>query len=494
VSTIQLVSNDDFTNIRQALTGSGFTEREAARRLGMNHIADFENDADREQIEPYQETAVGTLIRLFIEGRFVNERLLRDRIGNGAVDAMFRAGLITMFENGDGNIGAAVALYDTVGVYIISDRWNTPDRSAFPVQPDIVYPAIVANAQNFLAFLPDEACDDFLDLCSGTGVAALSAARRFARRAWACDVAERATLFAEFNARLNGLENVTTVTGDLYEPVNGLQFDRIVAHPPYVPVLRPKYIYHDGGEDGETISRRIVASLPRFLKPGGLLYMVTSATDRMEAPLERRIRGWLGEAESDFDVALIPRALVNPEEFSMTQSVNSSTPREDLKRFRGIFERDKVQHLVNGMILVQRKTSSRTVFTVRRQASRRTTLDSVRSMLTWETAASSPDATDHILNARARCNPELELHVSHKMTDEGWAISQYRLQTGFPFSMDATTDAWAPFLVGMCDGSKTLRQHFEDLKAQEALPATARPDEFARAVSVLISGGFILLE
>jgi methylase of polypeptide subunit release factors len=494
LSTIELLGEDDFALLRQTFTDCRFTESESARRLGINHIAEFENDADREQIEPYDQSGAGVLIRLFMEGRLVNEPLLRDRIGNPSVDAMHRAGLITAAESGSGDVQGTVSLYETAGVYVISDRWNTPDRTPFPVRSDIVYPAIVANAQNFLAFMPDSPCGDFLDLCSGTGVAALSAAKRFARRAWACDIAERSTLFAEFNARLNGLENVTTVTGDLYEPVSGMQFDRIAAHPPYVPVLRPKYIYHDGGEDGESISRRIVAFLPRYLKPGGLLYMVTSATDRLDAPLEKRIREWLGEQQSEFDIAVVPRTLYRPEEFSMNASVNSSTPREDLKRFRGIFERDRVEQLVNGTIIVQRRSDARPVFTVRRQASRRTTLDAIQEMLAWETTAVSPDAANRILESRARCNPETELHVSHKMTEEGWSVAQYRLQTSYPFAMDATTDAWAPFLVGVCDGSRTLREHFEDLKSQGALPATAVADEFARAVAVLVSGGFILLE
>ena len=56
----------------------------------------------------------------------------------------------------------------------------------------------------------------------------------------------------------------------MYAPAGERQFDRIVVHPPYVPVLRPKYIYHDGGDDGEQIVRRAVTEMFPYLAPGGL--------------------------------------------------------------------------------------------------------------------------------------------------------------------------------------------------------------------------------
>lgn len=89
--------------------------------------------------------------------------------------------------------------------------------------------------------IPASPCERFLELCCGTGIAALLAARNGAKHAYAFDIAARSVPFAEFNRRLNGLESVTIREGDLYSPSAGERFDRIVAHPPYVPVLQPKY-------------------------------------------------------------------------------------------------------------------------------------------------------------------------------------------------------------------------------------------------------------
>ena len=48
-------------------------------------------------------------------------------------------------------------------------------------------------SSTFLDVMPNEPCDSFLELCSGTGIAALVAARDFAKHAWATDIADRST-------------------------------------------------------------------------------------------------------------------------------------------------------------------------------------------------------------------------------------------------------------------------------------------------------------
>src|SRR5207245_1035784 len=158
------------------------------------------------------------------------------------------------------------------GLYIVSDR-SRPEEGVEGQPPeDFVYPAIVPNTELLLELAPCQPCDAFLDLCSGTAIAALVAAKSGARQAWAFDITGRSTHFAEFNRRLNGIANMTPATGDLYEPAGDLTFDRIVAHPPYVPVYRPQLIFDSGGHDGEQIVRRIIEGLPRYLRPGGRFY------------------------------------------------------------------------------------------------------------------------------------------------------------------------------------------------------------------------------
>lgn len=110
-----------------------------------------------------------------------------------------------------------------------------------------------------------------LDLCSGDGVLAITAALRGARSVTAVDRSLRATLATRINARANGVR-VRTLRGDLYEPVGEQRFDAIVCNPP-----------HD-----EAVLDRVIDEAPDHLRPGGFLLVMSSSvlgTDRTIAAM-----------------------------------------------------------------------------------------------------------------------------------------------------------------------------------------------------------------
>jgi hypothetical protein len=491
---LQIGTEEQFSALRELLRRAKYDEAQLCARFGIESLEKFEEEFDRAQVEDFEKDAAGVLIQLFVEGHWVDTALVERWFGTEALQAMADLGLIESNPDEAGQIASTVALYPTAGIWIVSDRWNLPDRSPYKPKEDVVYPAIVSNAQRFLKFMPDTPCESLLDLCSGTAFAGLHAAKKFAGHAWAFDISTRSTLFGEFNRRLNGIENATVSTGDLYEPANGRQFERIVAHPPYVPVLRPKWIYHDGGADGEQIIRRCVEGIPRHLQPGGLFYLLAMASDREDAPYERRVREWLGEQHGEFDVGVFAVRSLDPEEFAVRAVVNSENPPNDMREFKRLFRSLGVQDMIYAALLVQRRAEDRTVFTIRRQNSSGTRLEDIMGALRWETAMMRPDGIAALMRSRIKANREADMRVRHRLTDEGWEIAEYMLRASVPFSMEARTDPWAPFLMAQCDGSKTVAEYFEDLKTQEAVPADAPPEEFARALAVLVSGGFLLVE
>ena len=126
-----------------------------------------------------------------------------------------------------------------------------------------------------------------LDLCTGSGILAVTAAQRGAR-ATAVDVSRRAVLTARLNARLNGVR-VRALRGDLFGAVGDARFDAIVSNPPYVPAetdelpTRGPERAWDAGTDGRVVLDRIVREAPSHLNPGGFLLLVSSSilgTDR----------------------------------------------------------------------------------------------------------------------------------------------------------------------------------------------------------------------
>ncbi len=123
---------------------------------------------------------------------------------------------------------------------------------------------------------PDERV---LDLGCGTGYFGLGLASRGAARVVLADVDPVAVRCARRNARRLGL-SVEVRLGDLWSPVAGERFDRVVANLPQTPSRRALPVARWGGPDGLVPLRRLVRAAPAHLTPGGRLHvLVTSWLD-----------------------------------------------------------------------------------------------------------------------------------------------------------------------------------------------------------------------
>jgi release factor glutamine methyltransferase len=130
-----------------------------------------------------------------------------------------------------------------------------------------------------------------LDLCTGSGVLAITGAQRGAC-ATAVDVSRRAVWTVRINARLNGVR-VQALRGRLFEPVRHERFDCIVSNPPYVPSTSdalPRTGARrawDAGRDGRVLLDRIIDEAPRHLRPGGVVLLTHSTLIGEQETLDR---------------------------------------------------------------------------------------------------------------------------------------------------------------------------------------------------------------
>jgi len=155
----------------------------------------------------------------------------------------------------------------------------------------------------------DHVRGDVLDVCTGSGVIALSLARS-ACTMTAVDFSRAAVCAVRVAAVVNRVP-VDVVHGDLFEPVGSRTFDVIVSNPPYLPtpegVRAPCSHAWDGGHDGRSVLDRLCREAPARLRPGGELFVVQSSLAGTERTLRMLEDGGLRSS-----VAAVHRGPLGP--------------------------------------------------------------------------------------------------------------------------------------------------------------------------------------
>ncbi len=117
----------------------------------------------------------------------------------------------------------------------------------------------------------------FLEIGSGTGIVAITAAIRGAD-VTAVDINPHAVECTKRNAEKSGV-HIRALQSNLFQNVEG-EFDIIAFNPPYLPGTEddPDYdVAWSGGEDGREVIDRFLSQFDAHLKPCGVLLLVQSS-------------------------------------------------------------------------------------------------------------------------------------------------------------------------------------------------------------------------
>ena len=284
------------------LVRTGYTEDGVRDRLGLLDLGDLE----WRSVPMYRDEGLAARDRLALA---IDLFLLQGTLPVDEMDRLFvgadreilkRTGLLEIDGTGSGRSRAS--LFPVGNRLIFSDHaWPQLPHPGYATVPYEQVMFVGADSRALARCTLRQPVRSALDLCTGSGIQAVLASAH-SQRVLAVDINPRAALCTRFNAQVSGAQNLDVITGDLFGPVRGEQFDLITANPPFVPSPLDTLRFRDGGRSGEEIQSRIVSGLPQHLSPGGTAQMITELGEREGEPLTGRLREWLGGAPMDIHV------------------------------------------------------------------------------------------------------------------------------------------------------------------------------------------------
>lgn len=309
--TLRFAGDAVFRQVRGSLHELGFNEETLRERYFFKGIPGDLAVFPRASQKPAGTlSSLDVLVHLFLGEEPLPAELVTERLGETLVSALRAADIIRIDD--DSFCRPSIRLEPFEDLLVCADLV----LSGSSRRSDFVYRSWDFSAQSYARMVPLMPCGSFLEMCCGSAYICLRMARSFAESVCGVDSNPRAIHFAEFNRRLNGIDRVVELhSGDLFAPIAGRTFDRIVAHPPYMPARDNGLMYKDGGPDGEQISSRLLRALPQHLSEEGSFHGFLLLSDRKDAPAEARVREMLGADEHLFDVALLTMLEETPAAF-----------------------------------------------------------------------------------------------------------------------------------------------------------------------------------
>jgi SAM-dependent methyltransferase len=447
---------------RAALTDAGYTCEGVAKFLdGATPEADLPLLMRRASGDSRFEV----LARLFLLGGSASradfERCLDSSHDAGA---LLQAGLLVDHR---GEVRAAAKLVPLQDLLILGDFV----RAGVPPAADHVLGAGAASA-TLSSLTPRRRFGRALDLGAGAGIQALRAAAH-CDTVLGTDVNERALEFARMNAWMNGIRNVEFRAGSFFEPVEGERFDLIVSNPPFVISPESRFVFRDGGANGDAVSEFVASQAGRYLAPRGMAIVLlnwhhTTKTDWAQRPL-----GWMEGSGCDRWLLCFETGdpMAYAWEWIKSNGEDCAGAESSLQQWLGYYGELGIQYISAGAAVMIRRENG----------------------IPWSRADLVPQgkhigqcgaqieriaANGNYLQSLGRgeqlLNAPLKLHEDHvlkatlKGTAGGWEWSSLSLATtaglGFVGQLDTTMMA----VLAACDGTRTVTEAMAAISDGEA--------------------------
>jgi SAM-dependent methyltransferase len=474
--------------LRAALDTAGFTAEAVNDLLGLEDVLDW----NASEVPFYARLLppgepLSTLVELFVLGRRVEVAAAERALAPMPLAEVARLGALRL---ADGHAEAPFEVVPTDEVLLAGDR-----RTQGPGRPDHVL-GFVAPTRVLATLTVTEPVASALDVGTGSGYQALNVAP-IAGRVVGVDVNARALRFADFNAALNGFDNVELREGSLFEPVAGERFGLIVCNPPYVISPETDYVFRDSGLPGDSFCEALVRQLPDALEEGGHAVALIAWVHRRDEDPSAPVRRWVDGGGCD--ALLLRYSSADPLEYAAgwnrTQTRTPESFGTALERWTAYYDELGIEVIAwGGLVLRRRSTGGPNWFWHHRPASRRigSASDQLLRLFAAQDFLHSADAHE-LLDARLALAGDHALEQRSRLDDGGTdgEPTVLRLDGGLCFRMEV--DGPTVALLSRLDGRRSVGEAVAELAAASSGVEPARLAEASLpGIRRLVELGFLV--
>jgi predicted RNA methylase len=334
-----------------------------------------------------------------------------------------------------------------------------------------------------------------LDLGTGGGILSLNAARH-SDVVIATDLNARAVSCAQFNARLNGVDNIEVLTGDCFAPVSDRRFDLILSNPPFFITPQTDYLFCENSMELDGLCRRLVKEAPEHLNEGGYLQMLCEWAQISGQPWEERIAEWLEGSGCD---AWVMKGLTQePAEYAQHRIREvSKDPASDFELYDGYmnyYRQRGVEAIHDGLIVMRRREGKNWV---RIEEVPKTPTGDLGELILSTFAAhdllAAIEEDEKLLAIRPQLATNVRLEQICERAADRWRAESLtlRLITGFPFHL--TVQPLVAEFLATCDGVRTAEEAIQAFAVTASAPLETVRQECLGMLRKLIERGFIVV-
>lgn len=478
---------DDCRRIRALFEEAGYTEPHVRKHLGAAELPSPRlRNMPRLLDRTSEPSTLNALLRWFWLAVPQNATEAARVVSGDILQLLLQAGLLV--AAGD-SLHPAAMLLPTDKFLVAADHPSAIERKQGEM---VLWPNPTSK---FLArFAIRRHSRTTLDLGTGSGILSLWAAE-YSDTVVATDLNERAVNCARFNARLNGIENIEVLAGDLFSPVDGKRFDLILSNPPFFITPQADYMFCDNPLELDDLCRKLVRQAPAYLNEGGYLEMLCEWAQVKGQSWEERLAEWFEGTGCD---AWVLKGLTqDPEEYAQHRiSETSQDTSQDAVNYQGYmdyYRRRGVEVIHDGLIVMRRREGKNFIRLEEVPSKASGTLgDLILGTFAAHDLLREHESGADLLGLRLRLSENARLEQIARPGPKGWAAESLvlRLVSGFPFHID-TQPLVAEFLV-MCDGERTVREAIELFSQKVNAPLEKVQPECVAMLRKLIERGFVV--